>query len=118
METKTSKYVGVRWDKRAYSGHGAWRASIGVNGHDIHIGYFLSEEIAHESYLIAKDIVKKWREGGCKEEFWDMRNEIGNAIEYLSNENFLRLHELQPERELTPYGQASVDRARKRRAQA
>ncbi len=35
METKASKYVGVRWDKRAYSDHGAWRASIGVNGHSV-----------------------------------------------------------------------------------
>ena len=43
----TSKLKGVSWHKSK----GKWRACITVNGKSKHIGYFDSEEEAHEAYL-------------------------------------------------------------------
>ncbi len=106
---KTSQYVGVTRDKRAYSGHGAWRAKIGVDGRSIHVGYFLIEEDAHESYLIAKGIVKKWREGGCKEDWWWLNDEIRRCCAPLQDENHRQLIRLQPDRPLTEFGRFLMD---------
>ena len=44
METKSSIYYGVSFDKKANK----WRARIKHNGHQIHLGYFTDEfEAAH-----------------------------------------------------------------------
>lgn len=45
-KTNTSGYKGVHWDKRWRK----WRATIGVDGHKIFLGYFPSPEEASEAY--------------------------------------------------------------------
>jgi len=45
---KTSKYVGVRWDKNA----GKWRAQIKIHGKQKHIGLFDSEDTAGVAYEV------------------------------------------------------------------
>ena len=44
---KTSKYKGVYWDRKL----GKWRVTCKLNGKTKHVGLFLDEEEAHESYL-------------------------------------------------------------------
>lgn len=46
---KTSKYPGVSWNKH----RSRWAAFIQVEGRQINLGGFLSEEEAHQSYLNA-----------------------------------------------------------------
>lgn len=43
----SSKYKGVSWDKRAKK----WRSRIIINGVYKHLGFFTSEEEAHQAYI-------------------------------------------------------------------
>ena len=42
----TSKYKGVSWEKN----RNKWRTQIKINGKNKNLGYFISEEQAHEIY--------------------------------------------------------------------
>jgi hypothetical protein len=46
----TSRLLGVTWHKHARK----WHAKIQRGGRKVHIGYFATEEAAHEAYLQAK----------------------------------------------------------------
>ena len=51
----SSKYVGVYWDKKANK----WKSQIYINGKVKHLGLFNYELLAHESYKIALNQLKK-----------------------------------------------------------
>ena len=53
----TSKYTGVCWDKAKNK----WLANITINGIPKHLGYFFSEEEAHEAY---QNALKIYHDGG------------------------------------------------------
>ncbi|WP_081048573.1 HNH endonuclease [Xanthomonas translucens] len=46
----SSKYLGVSWQKKT----GSWLARIGLNGKQLYIGTFATEEAAYAAYLAAK----------------------------------------------------------------
>lgn len=48
---KTSKFVGVCWNKQKNK----WQAAIEINNKSIHLGYFTIEKEAAEAYIKAKD---------------------------------------------------------------
>lgn len=52
---KTSRYVGVDWDKRKSK----WRAQIRVDGRNQFIGYFLDEDKASNEYQRIRELVKR-----------------------------------------------------------
>lgn len=45
-----SGFLGARW----YAPLDKWRASIGINGKNIHLGYFPTAELANAAYVTAK----------------------------------------------------------------
>ncbi|HDR9497632.1 TPA: HNH endonuclease [Burkholderia cepacia] len=53
VPTSTSRFKGVSWCKRT----GKWHAQIKCYGASKHLGYFDSEERAHEVYCLAADLL-------------------------------------------------------------
>jgi hypothetical protein len=49
-KNSSSKYIGVCWHRRDQK----WVAHIRINGKRIHLGYFETEESAHQAYCKAK----------------------------------------------------------------
>ncbi len=61
-KNKTSKYTGVRWCNSSSK----WRSAIYINGNQIHLGLFLSEKEASNTYQKAKKKLQK-RENELRE---------------------------------------------------
>ncbi len=53
---RTSKYLGVYFQKDSRNTKSGWKSSIRVNGEYFYLGRFADEESAHEAYLAAKRI--------------------------------------------------------------
>jgi len=51
-KNKSSQYKGVRW----YPNTEKWKAEIQINGHQIHLGYFITE---HEAALVYNEKAKE-----------------------------------------------------------
>ena len=54
-QSKTSKYIGVSWDRRIKK----WRAEIRINNNPTYLGYFDTEKSAHVRYKQALNKIKE-----------------------------------------------------------